>query len=43
MWPFLDLVVDGGVLGQCDPYRLGSTVVDLSVEGFFKVIRDGWY
>ncbi|GFR17748.1 yrdC domain-containing protein, mitochondrial [Trichonephila clavata] len=41
MWPYLDLIIDGGVLGECDPDRRGSTVVDLSEEGFFNVVRDG--
>ncbi|GIX96962.1 yrdC domain-containing protein, mitochondrial [Caerostris darwini] len=41
IWPDLDLIIDGGVLGQCDPDRLGSTVVDLSTEGFFKIVRNG--
>ncbi|XP_060639994.2 threonylcarbamoyl-AMP synthase [Anolis sagrei] len=43
LWPHLSLVVDGGPLG--DPHspesRLGSTVVDLSIPGKFKVIRPG--
>ncbi|XP_077193377.1 threonylcarbamoyl-AMP synthase [Paroedura picta] len=43
LWPHLALVVDGGPVG--DPKkaecRLGSTVVDISVPGKFKVIRPG--
>ncbi|GFT42286.1 yrdC domain-containing protein, mitochondrial [Nephila pilipes] len=41
MWPYLDLVIDGGALGQYDPDRRGSTIVDLSKEGFFSVVREG--
>lgn len=41
LWPHLSVVFDGGLLGQSDPNRLGSTVVDLSVEGSFKIIRSG--
>ncbi len=41
LWPHLGAVFDGGPLGQSDTQRLGSTVVDLSVKGFFKIIRDG--
>ncbi|KAL5010660.1 hypothetical protein ScPMuIL_012965 [Solemya velum] len=41
LWPSLDLVFDGGVLSECSVSRLGSTVVDLSVVGKFKIIRAG--
>ncbi|OQV13166.1 YrdC domain-containing protein, mitochondrial [Hypsibius exemplaris] len=44
LWPSLDLIVDGGRLGQSgnlQDNRLGSTVVDLSVPGFYRLIRDG--
>ncbi|XP_054854644.1 threonylcarbamoyl-AMP synthase [Eublepharis macularius] len=43
LWPHLALVVDGGPIGdpQRPECRLGSTVVDLSVPGKFKVIRPG--
>ncbi|GBM07148.1 YrdC domain-containing protein, mitochondrial [Araneus ventricosus] len=41
LWPDLDLIIDGGVLGQCDPNRLGSTVVDLSKQGFYTIVRNG--
>uniref|UniRef100_A0A2L2Y8T4 Threonylcarbamoyl-AMP synthase n=1 Tax=Parasteatoda tepidariorum TaxID=114398 RepID=A0A2L2Y8T4_PARTP len=41
LWPSLDLIVDGGILGQVDPKRLGSTIIDLSVKGHFKVWRSG--
>lgn len=42
IWPYLDMIVDGGVLGIQDPYRKGSTIVDLSVKNFYKIIRPGW-
>jgi len=41
LWPQLAAVFDGGQLGRCDPQRLGSTVVDLSVKNSFKIIRNG--
>ena len=41
LWPKLDLVFDGGCLGNTEESRLGSTVVDLSVNGQYKIIRDG--
>lgn len=41
LWPSLEIVCDGGQLGDRDPERLGSTVVDLSRQGTFRIIRDG--
>ncbi|XP_072835619.2 threonylcarbamoyl-AMP synthase [Pogona vitticeps] len=43
LWPHLALIVDAGPIGdiQSPECRLGSTVVDLSVPGKFKVIRPG--
>ena len=41
LWPKLNLVFDGGSLGDTEESRLGSTVVDLSVAGQYKIIRDG--
>eukprot|EP00042_Codosiga_hollandica_P024402 m.102549 g.102549 ORF g.102549 m.102549 type:complete len:255 (+) comp51540_c1_seq1:171-935(+) len=38
LWPQLGVVVDGGRL--CDS-RAGSTVVDLSARGLYKIIREG--
>ncbi|CAJ0963270.1 unnamed protein product, partial [Mesorhabditis belari] len=38
--PLIDLVIDGGVLGN-NTAPLGSTVVDLSRPGFFHIIRPG--
>ncbi|XP_052350091.1 yrdC domain-containing protein, mitochondrial isoform X3 [Oncorhynchus keta] len=39
LWPRLAVVVDGGPIG--DKSRLGSTVVDLSVLGKYRIIRPG--
>uniref|UniRef100_H3CIE2 Uncharacterized protein n=1 Tax=Tetraodon nigroviridis TaxID=99883 RepID=H3CIE2_TETNG len=39
LWPKLSVVVDGGpIRGQS---RLGSTVVDLSTPGKYRIIRNG--
>ncbi|XP_068507924.1 threonylcarbamoyl-AMP synthase isoform X1 [Syngnathus scovelli] len=40
LWPKLAVVVDGGPIG--DQSRLGSTVVDLSAHGRYRIIRPGW-
>ncbi|TSK34910.1 YrdC domain-containing protein, mitochondrial [Bagarius yarrelli] len=39
LWPRLAVVVDGGPVA--DESRLGSTVVDLSVPGRYRIIRPG--
>ncbi|XP_053488013.1 yrdC domain-containing protein, mitochondrial [Ictalurus furcatus] len=39
LWPRLTIVVDGGPIA--DQSRLGSTVVDLSVPGRYRIIRPG--
>ncbi|XP_072534917.1 threonylcarbamoyl-AMP synthase isoform X2 [Salminus brasiliensis] len=39
LWPKLAVVVDGGPIE--DQSRLGSTVVDLSVPGRYRIIRPG--
>ncbi|KAK7107161.1 hypothetical protein V1264_015122 [Littorina saxatilis] len=41
LWSQLDLLVDGGILSDTDKARLGSTVVDLSQQGQFRIIREG--
>ncbi|XP_029102185.1 threonylcarbamoyl-AMP synthase isoform X2 [Scleropages formosus] len=42
LWPRLGLVVDGGQIGDRSPQsRLGSTVIDLSVPGKYRIIRPG--
>ncbi|XP_015789456.1 yrdC domain-containing protein, mitochondrial [Tetranychus urticae] len=40
LWSNLDAVLDGGKLTG-DPNKLGSTVIDLSTKGYFKIIRPG--
>ncbi|MEQ2168497.1 hypothetical protein GOODEAATRI_015042 [Goodea atripinnis] len=40
LWSKLAVVVDGGPIG--DETRQGSTVIDLSVLGKYRVIRPGW-
>ncbi|XP_037128795.1 yrdC domain-containing protein, mitochondrial [Syngnathus acus] len=39
LWPKLSVVVDGGPIG--DQSRLGSTVVDLSAHGRYRIVRPG--
>ncbi|XP_070587473.1 threonylcarbamoyl-AMP synthase-like [Erythrolamprus reginae] len=43
LWPHLSLVIDGGPTGDAlsPKCRLGSTVVDLSISGKYRVIRPG--
>lgn len=41
LWPHLRLVVDGGRLSDSEETRYGSTVVDLSVVGHYRIIRKG--
>lgn len=44
LWPYLDAVFDGGHLGDMEndmKQRCASTVVDLSIPGVYKIIRNG--
>lgn len=41
IWSDLTKIFDGGVLGNTIESRLGSTVVDLSKIGYFRIIREG--
>ncbi|XP_062889650.1 yrdC domain-containing protein, mitochondrial [Mobula hypostoma] len=43
LWPLLDLVVDGGPIGDTmsPECRLGSTVVNLATPGKYSIIRPG--
>ena len=41
LYDHLSLVVNGGVLGLTEEARLGSTVVDLSSTGTYRIIRSG--
>lgn len=39
LWNQVAAVFDGGILGSGD--RRGSTIVDLSIAGYFRIIREG--
>lgn len=41
LYDHLSLIVNGGVLGLTEEARLGSTVVDLSCPGTYRIIRSG--
>lgn len=41
LWADLDLVVDGGELGENEAAKKGSTVIDLTQSSTYKIIRDG--
>lgn len=41
LWNDLDIIVDGGELGVSQMQRAGSTVIDLTLPGTFKIIREG--
>lgn len=41
IWPLIDDIFDGGPLGHIDPHRLGSTIIDLSLQGHYRIIRNG--
>lgn len=45
MWPRLQGIFDGGRLSSCEKSeaaaRAGSTVIDLSNQGYFRIIRNG--
>lgn len=41
LWNDLGGVFDGGLIGQSEEQRAASTVIDLSTEGFYKIIREG--
>lgn len=41
LWSRVDAIFDGGTLGHIDPHRLGSTIVDLSCQGQYKIVRKG--
>ncbi|KAH8021509.1 hypothetical protein HPB51_015905 [Rhipicephalus microplus] len=42
LWPFLDAVFDGGDLSVSGFHREGSTVIDFSLPGCFRILREGW-
>lgn len=41
LWPRLGAVFDGGTLSFSDSSRAGSTIVDLSEPGIYKIVRGG--
>ncbi|XP_077977209.1 threonylcarbamoyl-AMP synthase-like [Glandiceps talaboti] len=41
LWSKLDVIFDGGKIGETEESRSGSTVVDLSCTGFYKIVRPG--
>ena len=41
LWPSIDAIFNGGQLGEIDPDRLGSTIIDLSNFGHYRIVRDG--
>lgn len=40
LWSKLSAIFDGGIIGDC---KKGSTIVDLTVSGKYKIIREGGY
>ncbi len=41
LWPRLAVVCDGGAITSTPSQRLGSTVVDLSTPGRYRIVRPG--
>lgn len=41
LWPSLGAIFDGGQLGLQEKQRAASTVIDLSQEGYYRIIREG--
>ncbi len=41
LWNDLDLIVDGGTLSNNEESKAGSTVIDLTDKGTYKIIRNG--
>ncbi len=41
LYPKLSCIFDGGTLGLTETSRQGSTIVDLSKQGYYKIIRPG--
>lgn len=41
LWPHLGGIFDGGQLGVAEECRSASTVIDLSIPGKYKVVREG--
>ncbi|KAM7341872.1 threonyl-carbamoyl synthesis 1 [Cochliomyia hominivorax] len=41
LWPLLGAVFDAGQVGITEERRSASTVVDLAMPGYFKIVREG--
>lgn len=41
LWPKLDAVFDGGLIGCSLESRQGSTIIDLTINNYYSVIRTG--
>uniref|UniRef100_A0A1I8C1J7 Threonylcarbamoyl-AMP synthase n=1 Tax=Meloidogyne hapla TaxID=6305 RepID=A0A1I8C1J7_MELHA len=41
IWDDIDMIIDGGTILENNMSRLGSTVIDLSLPGQFKILRVG--
>jgi len=41
LWPKLDAIFDGGTIGSSLESRQGSTIIDLTIDNRFRVIRTG--
>ncbi|XP_025196713.1 yrdC domain-containing protein, mitochondrial [Melanaphis sacchari] len=41
LWPKLDAIFDGGTIGSSLESRQGSTIIDLTINNHFRVIRTG--
>lgn len=41
MWNDLDMVIDGGRISDSELSKAGSTVIDLTSVGSFRIIRKG--
>lgn len=41
LWNDIDMIIDGGQLGDSDLAKAGSTVIDLTQNGHFRIIRKG--
>ncbi|XP_050530583.1 threonylcarbamoyl-AMP synthase [Daktulosphaira vitifoliae] len=41
LWPKLDAIFDGGLIGNSISLRQGSTIVDLSKSNYYSILRTG--
>ncbi|VDP11785.1 unnamed protein product [Soboliphyme baturini] len=41
LWPKIGLIIDGNQLSETEQSRSGSTVIDLSISGTYRIIRPG--